>query len=140
MRRIDDERMPAFDMAREALVDARDASALKAPLAVSATAPPVVATAAPTAAGGVRITSYADNVVTLAVDAPVPGVVVLHDLAYPGWTVAVDGTPAPLLRANILFRGVEVPAGAQTVRFTFDPLSFANLTAAASGLLHRGAR
>ena len=49
--------------------------------------------------------------VEIDVDTPKTGIVVLHDLFYPGWEVRVDGHQEPVLRANILFRGVEVPAG-----------------------------
>ncbi len=127
---IDDDRMPTFDVTREALIDGRDMAALRAPLAD--TASPAVG-----AGGKVAITTYEDNAVTMTVDAAQPGVVVLHDLAYPGWTVSVDDAPAALLRANILFRGVEVPAGHHRVTFRFRPLSFGNLAAAAAGLLHK---
>ncbi len=43
----------------------------------------------------------------------------------------------PVLRANLLFRGVEVSPGRHTVRFAFHPLSISNLASAAAGLLHR---
>jgi len=45
------------------------------------------------------------------------------DSYYPGWRASVDGRPAPLLRTNLLFRGVPVPAGSHRVRLWFDPLS-----------------
>jgi hypothetical protein len=44
----------------------------------------------------------------------------------------------PVVKANILFRGVEVPAGAHVVEFRFRPFGARNLMAAASGLMHRG--
>lgn len=124
---ISDEHMPDFDLGREALIDTKDVAGLVQPQLLADT---VAASAATT-----RITAYDDNAVTIAVDTPAPGVVVLHDLAYPGWTVSVDGRPAALLRANILFRGVEVPAGHHTVVFSFHPLALANLSAAAGSLL-----
>jgi hypothetical protein len=43
-----------------------------------------------------------------------------------------------VIKANILFRGVEVPAGSHVIEFEFRPFSAKNLMAAASGLLHRG--
>jgi uncharacterized membrane protein YfhO len=35
----------------------------------------------------------------------------------------VDGSPVPILRADIMFRAVELPAGTHTVEFRFEPLS-----------------
>src|SRR5207253_2135464 len=85
----------------------------------------------------VKITSYSENRVTMDVDSARPGVAVLHDLYYPGWEARVDGEARPVLHTNILFRGVEVPAGHHVVSFEFHPLSLANLTVAAKGLLRR---
>ena len=49
---------------------------------------------------------------------------VLSDTYYPGWRVTVDGRPAQLYRTNYLLRGVVVPPGEHTVRFSFLPISF----------------
>ncbi len=57
-------------------------------------------------------------------DAVRPGILVFADTFYPGWRVAVDGVPADLLRANYLFRGVYVAAGAHRVEFTYHPAPF----------------
>jgi uncharacterized membrane protein YfhO len=48
---------------------------------------------------------------------------VVSDSYYPGWRAAVDGRPVPLLRTNVLLRGVPVPAGRHQVRLWFAPLS-----------------
>lgn len=48
------------------------------------------------------------------------GFLILADSWYPEWKVTVDGTPAPLYRANGWMRGVEVPEGRHTVEFTYS--------------------
>lgn len=48
----------------------------------------------------------------------------LTDAIYPGWQVAVDGQRVDLYTANVLFRGLFVPAGEHEVVFTFTPRSF----------------
>jgi hypothetical protein len=125
---IDESTLPDFDISKEALIDGSSLGDLSAPLLNS------TVTSAQTQA---NITQYADNAVKIDVTTDQPGVVVLHDLYYPGWEARVDGQKRPILRANILFRGVEVPAGHHQVEFSFHPLSMANLSAAASGLLHK---
>lgn len=129
---IDDGTMPVFDTGSEALLDQDDVDLLRDKSLVEAPAAPPDA-AAPRASA--TITRYRDNAVTIVVDTPRPGVVVLHDIAYPGWSVLVDGKPAPMLRANLIFRGVEVDAGHHTVEFSFHPFAGGNLIAAARGLL-----
>ncbi len=73
--------------------------------------------------GVVRILTYANSVVTVEVNSPDGGYVVLNDIWHPWWFATIDGAPAEMLRANVLFRAVEVPAGVHTVRFAFRPLA-----------------
>jgi hypothetical protein len=84
-----------------------------------------------------QIVSWRPDRVEVLVDSAQAGVLVLHDLYYPGWVVEVDGEPARLLRANVLFRAVEVPEGRHRVVFSFQPLAPANLRDALLGLLGR---
>lgn len=125
---IDESTLPHFDVSKEALIDGTSLGDLSASLLDSS---------AESAQTQAAITRYADNAVTIDVTTDQPGVVVLHDLFYPGWEARVDGLKKPVLRTNILFRGVEVPPGHHTVEFSFHPLSMANLSAAVSGLLHK---
>jgi Bacterial membrane protein YfhO len=83
------------------------------------------------------IVSWHPDRVEVSVDAVQPGVLVLHEAFYPGWVVEVDGRPAQLLRANVLFRGVEVAEGKHHVVFRFQPFALANLGDAVLTLLQR---
>ncbi len=47
---------------------------------------------------------------------------VLSDTYYPGWRVMVDGVETEILRTNYAFRGIQLPAGAQHIVFSYDPL------------------
>ena len=58
-----------------------------------------------------------------------PGLLVVSDLFYPGWTAEVasaDGTrtQVPILRTNRIMRGVVLPAGTHRIAFVYRPLSF----------------
>jgi hypothetical protein len=147
---LDEHVLPDFDPAREVLIDQSSMADLRGgPYAASAdrgriqtasldggqAASPLIAEGRDQAHAA--IVTYADNYVDIDVDAPKAGIVVLHDLFYSGWEVRVDGHQQPVLRANILFRGVEITPGRHHIEFSFHPLSLTNLTAAASSVLHR---
>jgi uncharacterized membrane protein YfhO len=75
--------------------------------------------------------------VVLRVEADRPGLLVLRDALFPGWSVQVDGRAAPLLRADVLFRAVPVTAGTHTIEFRYRSLGFERglvLAALAAGL------
>jgi len=52
-----------------------------------------------------------------------PGLLVLTDLAFPGWTAQADGRPAELRVADGFFRAVPLTAGSHRVTFRYRPLS-----------------
>ena len=76
---------------------------------------------APTPGGTARVLAYRNTEVAIEVEAQGPGWLVLADPWHPWWFADIDGRPAPVLRANVLFRAVAVPAGRSIVRFTFRP-------------------
>lgn len=88
----------------------------------------------PPAEATARITDYTPTEVQISIDTPSPAILVLRDLWYPGWEAEIDGRPAPVLRADVLFRGVEVPAGKHEIRFVYRPLTRANLSAAIAAI------
>ena len=53
-----------------------------------------------------------------------PGLVVLADVHYPGWTLTIDDQPATILRVNRLMRGAAVGAGVHHLRYAYQPSSF----------------
>jgi membrane protein YfhO len=74
------------------------------------------------AAGGTsRIVAMRPDHVAIEADLPRPGYVVLVDAFDPGWKTTLDGRAAPLLRANVAFRAVEVPAGRHRVEMRYRP-------------------
>ena len=70
-----------------------------------------------------RILSYANTEVVLEADSPEGGWVVLNDVWHPWWFADIDGAPAEILRANVLFRAAAVPPGKHTLRFQFRPIA-----------------
>ena len=74
-------------------------------------------------AAKVGIVAYGHATVDVEAASKTGGYVVLNDLWHPWWTVEVDGVQAPLLRANVLFRAVEVTPGQHKIRFQFRPFS-----------------
>ncbi len=108
---------PAFDVRREAVVvaDNDDARAAVSDLQSGRAAPALAGT----------LLRYTSNDVVASVDAPERALAVLNDTDYPGWRAAIDGRDVPIVRANGLFRGVELPAGRHVLEFRYRPASFA---------------
>jgi hypothetical protein len=124
--------IPAFEESEEALIATTSISALQGDYGLKdQTTRPDPADAT------VRIRGYRRNAVILTVETNKPGVLVLHDLFYPGWQVYVDGERRPVLRVNLLFRGVELEPGRHRIEFRFRPLTMDNLVAAAGDILER---
>jgi hypothetical protein len=78
-------------------------------------------------AGAARIASWSPARIEIDVDSKLGGVLALHETWYPGWIAEIDGKPVPIMRADVLFRGIEVPAGRHRVVFRFVPFSLDNL-------------
>jgi hypothetical protein len=74
--------------------------------------------------GSATIREYLPNRVIVEVQTALPGYLVLTDIWFPGWKCTVNGSPAPILRADFLFRAVAVPAGKHEVCFQFRPASY----------------
>ena len=72
------------------------------------------------AGGRVRLVGLAADRLELAVDAPAPALLVVREGWGAGWSATVDGQPAPLFPADVLFRAVPVPAGVHRVALAYE--------------------
>ncbi len=92
-----------------------------------------------TAPGDITFIKYLPTEVELETTSG--GVLLLYDSYYPGWTATVNGSLAPIYRANINFRAVSLPAGENHVMFGYSPywlpgvFIFGSLTWATFGIL-----
>jgi hypothetical protein len=53
-----------------------------------------------------------------------PGLVILADIFYPGWTLTIDGKPSTIYRVNRAMRGAAVLEGKHRLVYTYEPRSF----------------
>jgi hypothetical protein len=106
-----DGQWPKFDPARTVLLDGMPSRLLTSRIS------PVSLSSAT-----IALRKYENTEVEIDVNAPAGGFVVLNDIWHPWWFGAVDGKPAKILRANVLFRAIQVPPGRHTVRFEFRPV------------------
>jgi hypothetical protein len=74
-------------------------------------------------AGTAKIIGYSNTLIELEADSPDGGWVVLNDVWHPWWYATVNGQPAFVLRANVLFRAILVPSGRARITLTFRPLA-----------------
>ncbi len=69
----------------------------------------------------VRIVSYRNTEVVIEAVSDKGGFVVLNDSYDEWWQAEVDGRPAAVEQANVMFRAVAVPGGTVRVRFVYRP-------------------
>jgi len=69
--------------------------------------------------GPVNIRERTPNRLVMVADGP--GTLVTSEIAYPGWEVEIDGSPAPLEAHGGLLRAVQLSAGEHEVEFMFRP-------------------
>jgi hypothetical protein len=72
-------------------------------------------------AGTARLARYTNTEIVVEVDSPSGGMLLLNDVWHPWWRATIDGLDIEILRANVIFRAVQVPPGKFTVRFSFEP-------------------
>ncbi len=101
-----------LDAIRAGTLDLRMTAVLSAELA-----PPPVTPGVSTA----RITVEAPDQLDVAVDGDGPGILVVADTMYPGWTATLDGAPVEILPVDLGLRGIAVPGGPHAVSLRWEP-------------------
>jgi hypothetical protein len=68
----------------------------------------------------VAIERFENDLIDLDVKTSAPGLLVMTDTVYPGWSATLDARPTPLHAAQGIFRAVAVPEGSHRVRFEYQ--------------------
>jgi hypothetical protein len=123
--------LPRARLVHEARVAATDEEAFAAAVAsagdahriavITGDALPDLALPPEGAVEAVRITRDEAEQLVIEVEAAAPGLLVLADTFFPGWTATVDGTPVEILLADHAFRGVAIAPGRHEVVFRYAP-------------------
>ena len=73
--------------------------------------------------GEAKILSYRNTEVVVEANSTEGCYLVLNDIWHSWWSAQVDGVPAPILQANVMFRAVRLGPGRHRIRFSFDPFA-----------------
>ncbi|WP_216690485.1 YfhO family protein [Hymenobacter siberiensis] len=78
------------------------------------------------AGSSIALTNYSPDELKYRYNATQAGLVVFSEIYYAdGWQAFIDGKPVPHIRADYVLRALQVPAGAHTIEFKFEPRSYA---------------
>jgi len=67
---------------------------------------------------------FGNATVDAEVTAPAPALVVVAQTYHHNWKAEVDGARVPLLRANVAFQAVQIPAGSHKIHFFYQDRAF----------------
>lgn len=67
------------------------------------------------------IVRYDHAVIEIRTRSAMSRLLVVHDIWHPWWFAEVDGTPARMVQANVIFRAIPLPPGEHRVRLEFRP-------------------
>jgi hypothetical protein len=94
-----------FDLRREALVDEGEPEA----------------SARDGFQGAARVVERRSDALVVEAELNRPGLLVVLEAFRAGWRANVDGAPVPVIRANLIFRGVRLGPGRHRVRMAYRP-------------------
>jgi hypothetical protein len=73
-----------------------------------------------------KVTARTASTLTIRSSTPTGGWLIIRQSWAPGWTATVDGHTSAVVRADVAFQAVHVPAGKHTVYLAYQPASVAN--------------
>jgi len=98
--------------------DPREVAALEEPL------PDPLDSSTVPGSGRAHITSYSNNTMSIAVNTPARGLLVVSEMYFPGWNAYIDGAAARVYRTDWSLRSVVVEKGEHRVELRYEPRSF----------------
>lgn len=85
----------------------------------------VEAEVAPGAGSGTAsVSKFEPDEVVIEIEAERSGLLFVSEIWHPSWLAFIDGEPVEVLRTNVAFRGVVVPAGRHELRFQYSVAEF----------------
>ncbi|BDC99584.1 YfhO family protein [Persicobacter psychrovividus] len=77
-------------------------------------------------ASSIKLTEYHPMHMTYESNSSSEALAVFSEMYYqPGWSATIDGQETPHFRANYVLRAMMIPAGKHTIKFAFNPPSYA---------------
>lgn len=74
--------------------------------------------------GRITVTKHDNEEIVYSSESASGGFVVFSEVFYDrGWKAFIDNKEVPIVRTNYVLRGLNVPAGKHTIRFSFEPAS-----------------
>jgi uncharacterized membrane protein YfhO len=74
--------------------------------------------------GQATIVSRGAEKISIDVNSPADGLLIISENYYPGWRATIDNEPVEILRADYTLRAIPVRAGQHRIEMWYDPLSF----------------
>jgi hypothetical protein len=75
-------------------------------------------------ASAIRIDEWTGSEKSFQVDTGAPGVLVVSNRFYPGWTATLNDVPQPILNADAVLQAVALPPGHHRVTLRYRPTHF----------------
>jgi hypothetical protein len=68
---------------------------------------------------------FGNDTADIEAEAATPSLIVVAQTYYHNWQAEIDGVPTPLLRANVAFQAVQIPAGTHKIHLFYRDRAFA---------------